>query len=148
MRDTKKANRNGIVDVATFAASYVLRGIDIQAMLTSQWKNIEAWTEANRRSLAGLEALGRRQAELGPDALQAASAPWASWMRFGGPADCELTNTSIVNQSFEKAVASAWELTELAAKSNTAAFNVIANRVSEGLAELHEHTRKRLLAEE
>ncbi len=54
------------VDMSKMFGNFNLPGVDIQSVLTSQRKNMEALTEANKLALEGMQAVFKRQAEDSP----------------------------------------------------------------------------------
>lgn len=124
------------IDVTKFMGDYKVPGVDVDSLLASQRKNIEAVTAANQLAVEGLQAVIRRQAEILRQSLEEGSALMGDLLSAGSPEDKAAKQADIVKTSFEKALSNARELAELVAKSNTEAAEILSKRFSESLDEL------------
>lgn len=112
-------------------------GVDVEALLASQRKNVEALTTANKVALEGLQAVAKRQAEILAQSLAEANAVAKELASLSSnPQELTAKQTAVAKEAFEKALANARELAELVNKSNTEAFAVINQRVNESMEEL------------
>lgn len=113
-----------------------LPGVDVQALLASQQKNLAALAEANRQVVAGVQQIAQRQAEhirqAVTEAAQAARSTATS------PAAKELAQHSaeLTRQALDKAVEHLKEVSDIAAKAQAQVADTVNKRVSEGLDEL------------
>lgn len=124
------------MDVSKVLAEFKLPGVDVDAILASQRKNIEAVTAANQLAIEGMQAVVRRQAEILRTTLEETGSLLTEALSAGSPEDKAAKQAELVKTAFEKALSNMKELAELVAKSNNEAANVISKRVSEGLDEL------------
>lgn len=124
------------MDVSKVLAEFKLPGVDVDAILASQRKNIEAVTAANQLAIEGMQAVVRRQAEILRTTLEETGSLLTEALTAGSPEDKAAKQAELVKGAFEKALSNMKELAELVAKSNNEAANVISKRVSEGLDEL------------
>jgi phasin family protein len=124
------------MDVSKMMNEFKLPGVDVDAIMASQRKNIEAVTAANQLAIEGMQAVVRRQAEILRQTMEEAGGIMAEMMGAGTPEDKVAKQAELAKVAFEKALANMKELAELVAKSNTEAANVISKRVSESLEEL------------
>jgi phasin family protein len=122
-------------------------GLDVDALVAAQRKNLEAFTQANQLAVEGVQAVARRQVEIARQAIDEFSAivrdlavPSAS------PEDRIAKQAEFSKQAIEKGLANARELTEMVTKANTEAFNVINKRVTESFDEVREFAKKRTAA--
>ncbi|WP_439814272.1 phasin family protein [Zavarzinia sp. CC-PAN008] len=112
---------------------FKMPGLDMDAFVASQRRNVEALTQANKLAAEGFQTIARRQAEIFRTTLTDFSELTRDLMAKGNqPAD----QTERVKQTFESAVANMRELTELATKANQEVFEVLNRRVAEGIEEL------------
>ena len=125
-------------DVTKAFAGFQIPGFNVEAMMASQRKNVEALTQANQLALEGAQALARRQVEIAREALEEASALFHELSQPGAPQEKLVKNTELAKARFEKGLATAKELGELVAKANTEAFNVLTKRVTESFEEMRE----------
>jgi phasin family protein len=134
------------VDLTKVMADFRLPTVDVEAVVASQRKNIEALTQANQLAVEGVQAVARRQVEIARQAVE----EYTSLLReFSTPVAAEdrlAKQVDVVKGAVEKGLANARELTELATKANTEAFNVINKRFTEGLDEVRDFAKKRVAA--
>ncbi|RJF84997.1 phasin family protein [Azospirillum cavernae] len=123
-------------DPSKFMGDFKLPGVDVEAILSSQRKNIEALTAANQLAAEGFQAVLRRQAEIVRSSVEEASSFVNDVLSASTPEAKAAKQAELVKAAFEKALANARELAELVTKSNTEAADVLSKRVSESLEEL------------
>jgi len=123
-------------DVSKLMSEFKLPGIDVESVLASQQKNIQALTTANQLAFEGFQAVARRQSEILRQTMEQTSSMISELMAAGSPEDKVAKQADLVKLAFEKALYNARELAELVAKSNSEAADVINKRVSESLEEV------------
>ncbi|AWK87095.1 phasin family protein [Azospirillum thermophilum] len=123
-------------DITKIIGDFKMPGVDVEALIASQRRNIEAVTAANQLAFEGLQAAARRQAEILRSSLEEASGYVNQVVAAGTPEEKAARQTELVKAAFEKAIANAREVSELLAKSNTEAAEILSKRVSESLDEL------------
>jgi phasin family protein len=124
------------VDFTKVLSEFKLPGVDLDAVLQAQRKNIEALTAANRTAAEGLQAFARRQSEILRQNLAELQAQFSSAVTAGAPEEKLAKQTDLAKAAFEKAIADMKELAELLAKSNTEAAEIVSKRVSASFDEL------------
>ncbi len=124
-------------------AGFTFPGFDVEAMLASQRKNIEALTQANQLAVEGVQAVARRQAEIAREVIDEASAVLRDIVQPAAPEERIAKNAELLKQSFERGLANTRELTLMLAKANTEAFDVVAKRVAQGFEEIRDEAKKR-----
>ncbi|MGH6969591.1 MAG: phasin family protein, partial [Stellaceae bacterium] len=112
-------------DFSKAFAGFTLPSFDVEAVLASQRKNIEALTQANQLAVEGMQAVARRQAEIAREAIDEASAVLREIVQPTAPEERIAKNAELLKQSFERSLANTRELTLLLAKANTEAFDVV-----------------------
>ena len=112
-----------------------LPGVDTDAVLAAQQKNVEALIEANQVVIAGYQDLYKRQVAL----FEAAVAETKDKLSQpqGQPLSADQASQSVeaMKTAFEKAAADVKELAEVAQKANTGAFEIVKARAEEAAAE-------------
>jgi len=140
---TATATKNGFFDVSKAMADFKVPGVDFEAVVASQRKNIEALTQANQLAVEGVQALLRRQTEIARAAIEEFSSMFRAFVQpSGSPEDKIAKHAEYSKTALEQGLANARELTELATKANTEAFNVISKRVTETLDEVRSYAKK------
>ncbi|MDE2164914.1 MAG: TIGR01841 family phasin [Alphaproteobacteria bacterium] len=131
-------------DFSKAFAGFTLPGFDVEAVLASQRKNIEALTQANQLAVEGVQAVARRQAEITREAIDEASAVLRDIVQPTAPEDRIAKNAELLKQTFERGLATTRELTLMLTKANTEAFDVVAKRVAAGFEEIRDEAKKRV----
>jgi len=131
-------------DFSKAFAGFTLPGFDVEAVLASQRKNIEALTQANQLAVEGVQAVARRQAEIAREAIDEASSVLREIVQPTAPEERIAKQAELLKQTFERSLANTRELALLLAKANTEAFDVVAKRVAQGFEEIRDEAKKRV----
>ena len=121
---------------------YNLPGVDMDALMASQKKNLEALTQANRVALEGLQAVAKRQAEILQETMNEASKAVDVLSKAGSPSEVAAKQAELAKDAFERALSNMRELAELVAKSNEEATSTINARISATLDEIKDMALK------
>ena len=124
------------IDVSRIMSEYKFPGVDVDAIMASQRRNIEAVTAANQLAIEGMQAVMRRQVDIFHQTLEETGYMLAEVMGNSTPEERIVKQSELVKIAFEKALSNMKELTEMVAKSNAEAVNLISKRVSEDLENL------------
>ncbi len=112
-----------------------LPGVDADAVLAAQQKNVDALIEANQVVIAGYQDLFKRQVALFEAAVAETKDKLAQVQGQPLTAEQATQNVDALKTAFEKAAADVKELAELAQKANTGAFEIVKVRAEEAVAE-------------
>ncbi len=112
-----------------------LPGVDADAVLAAQQKNVDALIEANQVVIAGYQDLYKRQVALFEAAVAETKDKLAGFQGQPLTADQATQNVESLKAAFEKAATDVKELAELAQKTNTGAFEIVKARFEEAVAE-------------
>lgn len=115
-----------------------LPGVDVNALVASRRKDIEALVAANQRAQDGFKALVQRQTEILQDMMRKAQtgAQQGGGANLGQTlADAASRQAENATQAFQQALSNMRELAEMAASSQAQAYEVIQNRVKESVEE-------------
>ncbi len=118
------------------AEQFKLPGVDAKALIESQRRNVEAVTKANQVAFAGAQAVMQRQAEILRDTLDETTKAVQSLSTTGKPEDIWAKQAELLKDSYEHGLANLRELTELSAKANSEAADLLTHRVADSLGEL------------
>ncbi len=129
-------------DLTKVFAEFKIPGFDMEALVSTQRRNIEAVTAANQLAIEGVQGVFRRQAEILRQLVEESAANLRELTAAGAPEQKIAQQTELVKTAFEKALGNLRELTEMVARSNTEAANVLTKRVGESLAELKDAVQK------
>ncbi|MGR3715499.1 MAG: TIGR01841 family phasin [Thermohalobaculum sp.] len=122
-----------------------LPGVDADAVLAAQQKNVDALIEANQVVIAGYQDLYKRQVALFEAAVAETKDKLAQVQGQPLTADQATQNVDALKAAFEKAATDVKELAELAQKANTGAFEIVKTRAEEAVAEFKATAEKTAL---
>ncbi|MBK1666070.1 phasin [Rhodospirillum rubrum] len=122
-------------DFTRYFADLKVPGVDVESLIASQKRNLDALTNANKLAFEGVQAIFKRQAEILRQSVEESAQAAQDIAKAETPQDKIAKQTEVAKESFEKSVANLRELVELLAKSNTEVFNLLNSRVSEVLDE-------------
>ena len=123
------------VDVTKILEQFKIPGVDLQAVLEARRKDVEALTQANQIAYDNMQALAKREAEILQQTMSEWQAAMAGMSR-KSPAEMAASGTELATQAFGRALANMRELAEMAAKSQTQAYEVLNKRFQENLEEM------------
>ncbi len=112
-----------------------LPGVDSDAVLAAQQKNVDAQIAANQVVIAGYQDLYKRQVALFEAAVAETKDKLAGFQGQPLTADQASRNVEAMKAAFEKAAADVKDLAEVAQKANTGAFEIVKARAEEAVAE-------------
>ncbi len=121
---------------------YTFPSVDMNNILESQRKNVEALAAANKVVLEGAQAVVTRQSEILQQTMEQASTALKELSSAASPQETASKEAELVQQAFEKALANMRELAEITAKSNTELMETINKRIAESLDEIKELSHK------
>jgi phasin family protein len=119
-------------DLGKLVGRLKLPGVDLQAIVDSQRKDMEALAEANRQAYEGIKALAQRRNEI----LQEALVEWQAALKDATGKDAISKNSERAKQGVKQAIDRFRELAEMEAESRRKAWKVLQDRFQENLANL------------
>lgn len=129
-------------DFTKVADQFKLPGLDAQALVEYQKRNIEAFASANKVAIEGAQAVIRRQAEILRKGVEDASKALSELNAAETPQDKLAKQAELAKEAYEAAVANLRELTEIASKSQGEAAELLSSRVSESFGEFTSEVKK------
>ena len=117
-------------DFTKLFEQFKLPGIDLNAVLESRRKDIDALAAANRTALEGAQALGQKQI----DVLRTTIDEVQSMLKQSR--DTPAAARELVNQAVQRAFTNMRELADVAYRSQSEAVAVVSRRVQENIEEL------------
>lgn len=118
-------------------------GIDMNELLASQRKNIEACTKAAQIASEAAGAVARRQADIMRAAIAEATELMHNYNPSGRPDEAIARQAELAKKAFETGLANAKELADMVGKSAEEAFQVVQKRVTDGLEEIRRAAQKK-----
>jgi len=130
------ADMGNIMDFGRLAEQFKFPGVDTSALIESQQRNIEAVTKANQVAFEGVQAIMQRQVEILSETMDETTKAVQAFSKTGKPEDVWAKQADLVKEAYEHGLSNLRQLTELSAKTNTQATDVLTHRVTDGLNEL------------
>jgi phasin family protein len=122
---------------------YKLPGVDIEALVASQKKNVEAIIAANRIAVEGIQTIAKRQAEVFQESMKEAQQAISSMTKATSPQDLAAKQTDLMKTAFEKSVATMREMAEITTRSSQEATKTINARITATLEEIRNYMTKK-----
>ncbi|CCG09827.1 Activator of polymer mobilization [Pararhodospirillum photometricum DSM 122] len=132
-------------DFSKYLGDLKVPGLDMEALVSSQRRNLEALTQVNKTALDGMQAVMKRQAEILRQLVEEASQAAQDIVKAETPQDKLSRQTELTKEAFEKTVSNLRELMEMMAKSNTEVADVLNSRVGQILDEARDLVAKQQL---
>lgn len=117
-------------------------GFDVAAVMASQQRNLDALSEANRRFAAGVQAIGKRQAEIVQESIKELTEASKDAFSVSSPEANAAKQSELAKKVLDRALVNAREIAELAAKANAETLEVINKRVLAGMDEMKQAVSK------
>jgi phasin family protein len=125
------------LDFSKFFSDMKIPGMpDMEAVLATHKRNLEAFAEANRVALEGAQAVARRNFEIMQDTMAELTESVKSLSVSDAPANRAAKQADLLKQAYESAVNNARELGDLIQKSNAEAVQKLNSRFSEAMTEI------------
>ncbi len=111
-------------------------GFDVETVLAGQRRNIEAFAAANQAAFEGLQTIAKRQAEMVRQSVDETNKAVKEMFAAGSPEEKAARQAELTKAAFERAVSNTRELTQLVARSQSEAIDVLNKRVAASLDEV------------
>jgi phasin family protein len=123
--------------------SFGIPGVDVDALMGTQRKNIEALATASRSAMDGASAVGKRQGEILQESMNRTARSLELLVRTGAPIDVASRQVELMKEGFDKALVDMRELAELVVTAQHSAVSAVSDRLTHSLAELKAATEPR-----
>ena len=125
------------LDFSKFFSDMKIPGMpDMEAVLATHKRNLEAFAEANRVAMEGAQAVARRNFEIMQDTMTELTESMKSLSVSDAPANRAAKQADMLKHAYESAVNNARELGDLIQKSNAEAVQKLNSRFSEAMTEI------------
>ncbi|MEW5704622.1 MAG: phasin family protein [Pseudomonadota bacterium] len=129
-------------DVTKLFGDFRFPEFDIEAVLVSQRKNLEAMTTLSQLAFDGAQTLAKRQAELVKECFDCCTKGATAVFEAEALEDKAVKQVDLAKDLFEETLADLNEMADLTAKSTNAIFHVFEKRVAESLGEVRNAVQK------
>ena len=129
-------------DFTKHLAQLRMPGVDPEALMTAQKKNMDALVEANKAAAAGYQDLFKHQMAIFEQTMAEAQAHLKSFDATKIDPENAKAQADLAKAAFEKALANMQALAETAQKANAEAYEIVSARIKESLGELRDMATK------
>ncbi|HHZ09343.1 MAG TPA: TIGR01841 family phasin [Rhizobiales bacterium] len=135
----KKPESNPFTEMfEKFGKDLKLPNVDVEKMLDSQRKNLEALQKSAAASAAGASALIERQRANIEQALAEVAKVAESYRAGGSPQEFMAKQTELARKSFDTALRNVEEAAEIVRKAGDEAIEVLRRRIRESAEEIRQ----------
>jgi phasin family protein len=129
-------------DFTRHLSNLKMPGLDPEALVAAQQKNMDALVEANKAAAAGYQDLFKKQLAIFEETMSEAQKQLKSFEATKIDPEKAKAQAELARTAFEKALANMQALAESAQKANTDAYEIVSSRIKESLAELRDMAAK------
>ncbi|WP_111431458.1 phasin family protein [Rhodobacteraceae bacterium DSL-40] len=129
-------------DFTKHLSNMKLPGVDAEAIMAAQQKNMDALVEANKAAAAGYQDLFKKQMAIFEETMSEAQKYMASLDATKLDPETAKAQGELAKAAFEKAIANMQALAEGAQKANSEAYEIVSARIQESLNELRDFASK------
>lgn len=119
-------------------ANLKMPGVDPEAIVEAQKKNMDALVAANQAAAAGYQDLFKKQVAIFEETMAEAQKHMKAFDTTKLDAEAAKAQAELARAAFEKAIANMQTLAEAAQKANTEAYEIVSARIQESMAELRD----------
>lgn len=117
-------------------------GVDLNSVLETQRRNVEALTQANQRAFETAQAMLDRQMEMLKEALAEASEALSNLSGTKSPTKAAAKQGELIKQLMERTLSNLREMTDFVSKAHAEALKTIRKRVEESIEEIRQASKQ------
>ena len=121
---------------------YQISGVDVNSVLESQRKNMEALSTANKQVLESVQTVVTRQSEILSQTMEEASKALKELSAAGSSEEIASKQAEFLKKAVERAMSNMRELAELSTNSSTEVFQTINSRTTESIHDIKQIAQK------
>jgi phasin family protein len=133
---TEEAKQSFIDIVRQFALDLGLPKVDVDKLVATHKKNFEALTQTAQIATDGVKSVAAKQKETIESAFREAVEMARATKLVGDSKEMLAKQTAAVNRAVDAAVGNTRDIAERIQKANADTFKVVADRITESLAEI------------
>jgi|SRR5271157_295949 len=138
---TEEGKQSFIDIVRQFALDLGLPKVDVDKLVITHQKNFVALTQTAQITSESVKSIAAKQKETIESAFREAVEMARSVKLTGDPKELLAKQTEAVNRALDAAVGNTREVAERIQKANADAFKVVADRITESIAEVRQSFR-------
>ncbi len=123
-------------EFSKMAGTMDIKSVDVDSIVKSQQKNVEALNAANNAVVEGVKAVATRQGEIFKTTISETQAAFSKLGDIKSPQDAAVKQADFMKFGFETALNNMRELAGMMVKSNADSAEKINTRITESLDEI------------
>jgi len=123
-------------------AAMNMPGLDTEAIVAAQQKNMNALIEANKAAAAGYQDLSKKQMEIFEQTMAEAQKHMTDFDATKLDPEKAKAQGDVAKAAFEKALSNMQALAESAQKANSEAYEIVSARIKESMTEIRDYAAK------
>jgi len=135
---TEESKQSFIDIVRRFGLDLGLSKVDVDKLVATHQKNFEALTHSAQIASEGVKSVAAKQKETIEAAFREALDMARAFKLAGDPKQMAAKQVEAVNRALDAAVSNARDVAERIQKTNADAFKVVADRITESIAEIRQ----------
>jgi len=121
---------------------FKMPGVDMEALMAAQRRNIEVFSAANRVALEGAQAIAKRHMEIVQSSVGEMTEAMKALSGNEAPQAKAARQAELLKAAYEKAVTNMRELADMIQRSNGEALGLLNKRFTESMDELKSMVEK------
>jgi phasin family protein len=136
-----EADFSKYMDMSKMMGEFKMPSMNMEAVMTSHRKNLEACAAVAQAACETMQALARRQGEWMRQCSEECTSMMNAIMAAETPEEKVIRHAEISKAAMDKCMANCREIAETVARTNCQAMEAVSNRMSEGLDEFRDLVR-------
>lgn len=125
-------------DMNQYVGEFKAPNVDVEALMATQRKNLEALAAANRLAVEATQAVFKRQTDVLRQTMEQIAATGRDIAGAGSVPEKAAKQTELAKEQFERTVVNMREIAEMVARSNTEAADLLNKRFAQSLDEFRD----------
>ncbi len=138
---SKFMDMSKFADMSKMMGEFKMPGVNMDAMMSSHRRNMEALVAVNQSAFEALQSLARRQAEWMRQGFEEATNLVNATMSAETPEEKMIRHAEMSKAAVDKCMANAREIAETVNRTHCQAMEAVSNRLNEGIDELRDIVR-------
>lgn len=139
---TKFMDMSKMGDMSKMFCDCKMPNVDVESMMASQRKNVEAIASANQKAFESMQAYMRKQAELARQSFEATSSLVQAVIAAPTPQEKVAKQVEATKSTIENCVSSLKELSELLSQNNVQTIQAVSSAVCDSMDNLQGMMKK------
>lgn len=125
-------------DLNQYVGDFKAPNLDVEALMATQRRNLEALAAANRLAVEATQAVFKRQTDVLRQTLEQIASAGREIASAGTVPEKAAKQAELAKDQFERAVGNMREISEMVARSNTEAADLLNKRFAQSLEEFRD----------